>query len=165
MARLAVDASSVAIPPLTPLGLLPAGFHPATVAEIRAAFGSATGARRALHAQLESFVDLVRSFEGSFAAIFVAGSYVTSKETPKDLDLILMFSRPAGRADVLKHPRRNEILSRKRVRAHYRVDLFYADDPYGGIFDKAQILRPEDATRLGVPLDHKKGLLCVSLRT
>jgi hypothetical protein len=68
-------------------GVLPAGTHPATLAEIFAAFDQPTSVTRpGLNNALQHAVALVWATDVS-AIIFVDGSYITDKTDPVDVDL------------------------------------------------------------------------------
>src|SRR5688572_2796829 len=83
------------IPPLED-GALPDGVHDCTVAEVEAAFGrfQKSDHRIKLTERLKAYLaDAARS--GIVVAVLIDGSYVTAKDEPEDIDLIVV-----RRADV-----------------------------------------------------------------
>lgn len=107
-------------------GLLPAGVHDCTLAELKDRFGGfqSSDQRPRLLAKLETFiaeaaaVRLVRE-------IYVDGSFVTAKPDPGDIDLIIVVA--AGHdfsADM--SPAAYNVLSRRRVRRSYGFDVLVA---------------------------------------
>src|SRR2546430_16555928 len=79
------------IPPFDEHGFLPAGLHECTVNEMKLRFGAFRGSdRRAqLIARLEAFVSEAKSC-GLVAEVLVDGSFVTAKNEPNDIDLIVI---------------------------------------------------------------------------
>jgi hypothetical protein len=78
------------VPPLVKAGLLPVGIHSATLSEIEQAFGLANEARIELFKNLRIFCDELGVFGTLIKAIFVDGSFVTSKPVPGDIDLVVV---------------------------------------------------------------------------
>jgi hypothetical protein len=80
------------IPELNEAGLLPAGIHQASLEEVRALFGrfQRTDRRPALFAKLSELLGEARS-TGLVVAVVIDGSFVTAKDEPSDIDLILVL--------------------------------------------------------------------------
>jgi hypothetical protein len=72
-------------------GNLPEGIHLATEDEVFVRFGIPSARRQWLGEQLRSLVALAKS-TGQLARVFLWGSFVTSKEVPNDLDVLLVMS-------------------------------------------------------------------------
>jgi hypothetical protein len=111
------------LPDLDPdTGLLPAGAHDATLDEVVASFGVGSPRRRELCSALTQTVDDLRS--RGVHDIWIAGSFVTSKLRPNDVDVVY---DPAGNDitmwGLLDFRRRAEL---KRLR---RVDLWPYPSP------------------------------------
>jgi hypothetical protein len=88
----------VALPDLNDDGELPLGIHASRFAEVLDRFGGGTAQRQAVTARLTRIYQ-VATATGKLARVVVFGSYVTSKEQPKDVDLILVMEDdfdPAG---------------------------------------------------------------------
>src|SRR4051794_40774616 len=73
-------------------GVLPEGVHDCTFAELTEAFGQFQGSDRrlTLTARLKAYLDEARR-SGLVVAVIVDGSYVTAKEAPEDIDLIIVY--------------------------------------------------------------------------
>ena len=82
---------TLALPPLTEAGELPAGVHPALLSEVRARFGVGSARRTALIQRLERIYRVAQA-TGHLARFLVFGSFVTSKPEPQDVDLFLVMA-------------------------------------------------------------------------
>ena len=80
------------IPDLNEDGLLPEGIHEASLEEVRERFGrfQRTDRRPELFSKLALFLTEVRAC-GLVEAVIVDGSFVTAKDEPSDIDLILVL--------------------------------------------------------------------------
>jgi hypothetical protein len=114
------------IPEMEESGYLPEGVHEATLEEVRERFGrfQRTDRRPALFAKLSLFVAETRA-SGLVEAVIVDGSFVTAKDEPSDIDLILVL-RPDHDYDADPKPFEYNILSRRRVRRRFRFDVVSA---------------------------------------
>src|SRR5712692_9248220 len=72
-------------------GNLPEGIHVATEDEVFARFATPSARRQWLGEQLRSLLALARSTR-QLARVFLWGSFVTSKEVPNDLDVLLVMT-------------------------------------------------------------------------
>lgn len=111
------------IPPLNENGLLPEGLYDATFAEIKAAFGhyGRTGQRNQLCEHLERFlVDAKTSL--LISAVIVDGSFVTLKEEPGDIDLVVVTTEEYTAETTIK-PFEYNLLSKRRVHRLYGFDV------------------------------------------
>jgi predicted nucleotidyltransferase len=120
--------SGVAIPPLDDSGLLPVGLYNCSLAELRDRFGSfqSNDTRPRLMQRLEAFVEELRASR-IVRAIIVDGSFVTNKQTPNDIDLLVVL--PAGhdfRVDLT--PAQYRVVDRRRVRRMYGLDVFVVEE-------------------------------------
>jgi hypothetical protein len=77
----------MSIPALQENGFLPPGLYLADLDEIRDRFGRTSERRRMLFNRLQMFVGAVRHVEA--LRMFVAGSYVTAKTNPRDVDVVI----------------------------------------------------------------------------
>src|SRR5436190_17326429 len=68
-------------------GLLPAGIHDATADEVVTRYGSQNDRRRILTSRLLRWIELGRIVGAS--RLLVAGSYVTAKDHPGDVDVVM----------------------------------------------------------------------------
>jgi hypothetical protein len=74
-------------------GDLPAGIHPATLADVEQRFGRFTVSDRrvSLFAKLNQVVELAKA-SGIAERIIIAGSFVTAKLEPNDVDLVIVLA-------------------------------------------------------------------------
>jgi len=75
------------IPALQENGFLPPGLYLADLDEIWERFGRTSERRRMLFNRLRMFVDAARYVEA--LRMFIAGSYVTAKTNPRDIDVVI----------------------------------------------------------------------------
>ena len=111
------------IPGLNEEGLLPPGIHDCTLDEVGMVFGrfQKTEQRVKLYQLLRAFVRVAKATP-KVLAVLVDGSFVTSKEMPGDIDVMLLV--PAGHdwGAELK-PFEYNLFSKKRVQKGYGFDL------------------------------------------
>jgi hypothetical protein len=110
-------------------GVLPDGVHDATPAEVVAAFGrfQRTDGRPRLTDRLVAYLEDARR-SGIVAAIVIDGSYVTAKDDPEDVDLIVVI-RPE--VDVTRlRPFEYNTISKRMIRSLHKFDAVavYAGD-------------------------------------
>jgi hypothetical protein len=109
-------------------GVLPAGIHLCTLDEVEMTFGrfQRSNRRIQLTERLKQYVKAARS-SGLVKALVVNGSYVTAKEEPDDIDLIVVLRPGATTAGTLR-PFEYNVISRRAVRRDYRFDILVAED-------------------------------------
>lgn len=114
------------IPCLEKSGLLPPGMHDCTLAEIKTRFGAfqTSDRRPLLFANLLRFVSEARA-SGIVRNIIVNGSFVTAKDVPNDIDLIVIVPFSHDFTSDLSAGAYN-VLSKQRVRQRYGFDLLVA---------------------------------------
>lgn len=79
------------IPPFNPTGLLPAGIHPCTLAEIQSVFCKSTR-RTFLYGEMTRFLTVELPLLRAVGAVYVDGSFVRTKPDPDDVDLVIDIS-------------------------------------------------------------------------
>lgn len=108
------------IPDFDQLGLLPAGVHDCTWAEIEHAL-CWNDRRQALFVKLMAFIDQAWVPLNATCPIFVDGSFVRRKDTPGDIDLVVDATHlppaPLGSVFVL-------MTQQQRLKATFEVDLW-----------------------------------------
>jgi predicted nucleotidyltransferase len=116
------------IPALTADGLLPEGIHDCTLDEIRKRFGSfqRTDRRCRLFERLESFVRAAKAC-GIVAAVLVDGSFVTDKDVPSDVDVIVVL-RTDHDYDAVLRPMEYNVVATGQIRRVFRIDALIARD-------------------------------------
>ncbi len=78
------------LPEFNEFGDLPEGVYPSTLAEVIARFGVGSAQRVEVTERLKRIIEIAQS-TGSLDRVIVFGSYVTAKEEPNDVDVILMM--------------------------------------------------------------------------
>lgn len=146
------------IPALNEHGLLPVGIHDCILAEIEVRFGQfqRTDQRTGLFRGLRDFMDEARK-TGFVTAVLIDGSFVTDKDLPSDIDLILVIA--AGHDfDASLRPFEYNIVSRRQVRRIYRLDVLV-----GGQGTPETDNHVEFFSRVRGRSDVRKGMLRVKL--
>jgi hypothetical protein len=92
------------LPAFTEQGSLPPGIHTASPEEIGTRYGrfQRTARRPQLVALLREFVAEVRQCRWVWR-LFLTGSFVTAKDAPNDIDVLLVFTRDADFTALLPH--------------------------------------------------------------
>jgi hypothetical protein len=110
------------IPALTAEGFLPDGIHDCILEELRQRFGQfqTTDARRRLVERLEAFVREARSTH-LVVAVIIDGSFVTGKDVPGDIDLIVVLSANHDFGATLR-PFEYNVVSGRQIRRMHRID-------------------------------------------
>jgi hypothetical protein len=90
LARRAICYRVVVLPELTDVGELPPGVHLAGWQEFQSRFGGSSPRRVWLSGRLRALLELAAT-NGKLRRIFIWGSFVTAKPSPKDLDILLIM--------------------------------------------------------------------------
>lgn len=116
------------IPELNEHGFLPEGIHDASPDEIRERFGRfrRTDRRPELFAKLMVLLSEIRS-TGLVKAVIVDGSFVSVKDEPSDIDLILILHADHDDGVELR-PFEYNALSKRRVRRRFHFDMVVVRD-------------------------------------
>jgi hypothetical protein len=114
------------IPELNQDGFLPEGIHEASLEEVRERIGrfQRTDRRPALFAKLSTYMAEVRA-SGLVVAVIVDGSFVTAKDEPSDIDLILVL-RPDHDDQADLKPFEYNAVMKHVVRRRFRFDVVSA---------------------------------------
>jgi hypothetical protein len=111
------------IPSFTSQGILPQGIHTCSGTDFIERFCQATGARKDLQKAFIDVLDFAASRNARF--VFVGGSFVTEKEDPDDLDIVIAFRKK-------EHiPSKSERL----VLAGKRTDIMFCSEDEPKILD------------------------------
>lgn len=113
------------IPPLQD-GVLPEGIYDCTIDEVEAVFGrfQRSDRRQQLTQRLRRYIEDVRSSEIA-TAVIVDGSYVSAKNEPSDIDVVLAL-RPDFDLSQELRPFEYNIQSKRMVRKLYGFDVLPA---------------------------------------
>jgi hypothetical protein len=104
-------------------GVLPVGIHNLSLNEIESLFGrfQKSDRRLILFSRLKKLVNQLESFD-FVKYLIVDGSYITSKPSPEDIDLIVVVE--PGIINQTWTPLEYNVLSSRRLRKHYKFDCF-----------------------------------------
>jgi hypothetical protein len=111
------------LPDFTPEGDLPVGVHLAEWEEFVSRFGTSTARRMWLLGRLHAILSLAAS-SGKLRRVFVWGSFVTTKASPKDVDLLLILDEDFEMQDVPSAAL--AVFDSVRARLLYESDVFWA---------------------------------------
>jgi hypothetical protein len=116
------------IPALTADGLLPEGVHECTLAELGERFGQFQRSDRRCRL-FERLQEYVRDAKASAVvrAVIVDGSFVTAKDIPSDVDLIVV-SLPKGALPANLRPMEYNVLSKRHIRRQFGMDVLSAQE-------------------------------------
>lgn len=109
-------------------GVLPKGIHPCVFEEVARVFGQfrRSDRRPQLTEKLARYIQDART-SGVVSAVVIDGSYVTAKEEPGDIDLIVAL-RPDFDLTLEMRPMEYNIQSKSAVRKLYGFDVLPAVD-------------------------------------
>jgi hypothetical protein len=111
------------LPDFTPWGDLPVGVHVAHWEELRSRFGASTPRRMWLLSRLQTVLSIAAG-TGKLRRVFVWGSFVTTKASPKDLDLLLILDEDFAVEDFPSAVQ--SVFDSVRARLLYESDVFWA---------------------------------------
>jgi len=103
-------------------GNLPEGIHLATEDEVFARFATASARRQWLGEQWRSLLALAKSTD-QLARVFLWGSFVTSKEVPNDLDVLLVMD--TGFAIEGAPAQARVVFDHVQARLRFHADIFW----------------------------------------
>jgi hypothetical protein len=145
-------------------GVLPEGLYFCTLEEVKMSFGqfSRSDRRPQLTKRLTRYVQDARN-SGVVSAIVIDGSYVTAKDEPGDIDLIVAL-RPDFDLRVEMRPMEYNIQSKTMVRKLYGFDVLPAVDgsetyqSFLDFFSRVKLNDPDQTTS-----QERKGALRIEL--
>jgi len=103
-------------------GNLPEGLHVAIVDEVFARFATPSTRRQWLGEQLRSLLALTQS-TGHLARVFLWGSFVTNKEVPNDLDVLLVMD-PGFVVEAIP-AQAQVVFDHVQARLQFQADVFW----------------------------------------
>jgi len=111
-------------------GYLPEGIHLATEAEITARFGTSTPHRMELAGRLRHWIALSRGINAR--RLLVDGSFVTAKQTPRDVDAVVWlgddYASQLTQGNLAAYDLMKIVLSRKPPDIHAVDSRMHWDD-------------------------------------
>jgi hypothetical protein len=116
------------IPEFNQDGNLPEGVHRATEAEVISRFAATSPRRKWLGERLR---DLLKTAEstGKLGRVFLWGSFVTSKESPNDLDVLLVMAADFDLGQTPDNCRALFAYAQARIR--FDADVFWSKTSVG----------------------------------
>ena len=109
-------------------GNLPEGIHGATEAEVISRFATVSARRKWLGERLRGLLETAKS-TGKLERVFLWGSFVTSKESPNDLDVLLVMTADF---DLEQSPGGCRVLfDYAQARIHFYADVFWTKASIG----------------------------------
>jgi uncharacterized protein DUF6932 len=116
------------IPAFSTNGYLPPGVHACTLAEIRERFGQfqRTDQRCRLMDKLEAFIQECSAM-GFIRSVIIDGSFMTDRDRPNDIDLIVVLDELHDFKAELR-PFEYNVVSKPDVRRRYDFDAVAAHD-------------------------------------
>lgn len=151
------------LPELDKRGFLPEGCHKASWDEIRTAF-CVSGHRRNLMKEFHRFIDTELRPVGSGLSLIVAGSFISDKVTPGDIEssILIPNAELAARADLLRigSPAENA-----RIKSTYGMDFYVTLDLAGhnDFYNFFQYVGPKAAgKKKGLNEKDRRGIIEVS---
>ena len=110
------------LPAFNEHGNLPEGIYPATEEEISIHFAASSARRRWLGERLRDLITTAKATE-KLARLILWGSFVTAKESPNDLDLLLVMNADF---DLDKIPEETRALfDHTQARLRFDADVFW----------------------------------------
>lgn len=145
-------------------GVLPEGIHECTIDEVAQMFGQfrRTDQRPRLTEKLRQYVEAARQAEIA-EAVIIDGSYVTAKESPGDIDLLLVLKPDFNLQEELR-PLEYNVQSKRMVKRLYGFDVLIAQsgsealEKFTEFFSHVKLEDPEQMTS-----QRRKGLLRITL--
>ena len=111
------------LPELTIDGELPPGVHTADWPEFISRFGGSSPRRLWLSGRLRKILELATA-GGRLRRIFVWGSFVTAKPSPRDLDILLIMSEDFEVEQVSAQAQ--TVFDSARAKLQFEADVFWA---------------------------------------
>ncbi len=116
------------IPEFQKDGNLPKGLHRATLHEVREIFGTNSARRKLLIGNLENIIEFAKS-TGKLERVIVWGSFVSNKEFPQDLDLLLIMRDDFDVGENV--PEVRKVFDYVQSRIAFNADIFWSKSSIG----------------------------------
>ncbi|MEK7275539.1 MAG: hypothetical protein AAB296_03605 [Candidatus Desantisbacteria bacterium] len=116
------------IPEFERSGNLPKALHKITLGEIKMILGTSSARRKWLFGNLEKIIELAKSTE-KLERVIIWGSFVSDKEFPQDIDLLLIM-KDDFLVDKVDHEAR-KVFDYAGSRIMFNADIFWAKSSIG----------------------------------
>ena len=103
-------------------GNLPKGVHKASLNEIRSVFGEGSARRKWLIGNLEKIINLAES-TGHLERVIIWGSFVSRKEVPRDVDLLLIMDEDFSIDNIT--PEARLVFNYVQAKIAFSADIFW----------------------------------------
>lgn len=145
------------IPDLNEHGFLPAGVHDCSEEEVEKRFGQFqhSDCRCRLFERLKEFLRHARA-SGLVGAVIIDGSFVTDKDEPNDIDVIVVL-RTGHDFDADLSPREYNVVSKLRIRRQFKLDALVGEEGQKDLADQIEFFGRVRGSEI------RKGLLRVTL--
>lgn len=110
------------IPEFDKNGNLPKGIHRLTLSEVGEIFGTSSAKRKWLIGNLEKIIILAKS-TGKLKRVIVWGSFISRKELPQDIDLLLIMEEDFNIDEV--NPEVKRVFDYMQGRIAFNADIFW----------------------------------------
>lgn len=144
-------------------GLLPEGIHEATIPEIQAYFAT-SAYRRAL---FDDFLRFISNEIGiSHAPIYIAGSYLSDKELPNDIEITISVTLEFVQTYPIEGQKLLKLqMDHDRLKSEYRMDFYISFDLPGHNDFRLffQYVGDKTANAKGIDAKDKRGIIRVIL--
>ncbi len=110
------------LPAFNEHGNLPEGIHSATEEEVFIRFAASSARRRWLGERLRDLIATAKA-TGKLARLILWGSFVTAKESPNDLDLLLVMTADFELAQIPEETR--VLFDHTQARLRFHADVFW----------------------------------------
>lgn len=113
------------IPDLNDNGHLPKGIYECSIEELENRFGKfqSSDKRIKLFNSLKSYIEELKSTD-SAKFLLIDGSFTTSKDSPSDIDLILVLNDEIDLNETVP-PFKYNVRSKKYLKKHYPFDFYF----------------------------------------
>jgi len=112
------------IPEFNKYGNLPAGIYKSSITSIEKIFGTNSEKRILLFNNFRKFLELLSPFKKKIKRLILDGSFVTSKESPGDIDCIMIIENNFRFTPEIVE----ELSNSKRLYKLYNIHLFMFEE-------------------------------------
>jgi hypothetical protein len=116
------------IPEFQKDGNLPKGLYEVTLHEVSEVFGTSSAKRKLLIGNLENIIELAKS-TGKLERVIIWGSFISNKEFPQDVDLLLIM-RDDFEVDA-NPPQVKRVFDYVQGRIAFNADIFWTKSSIG----------------------------------
>ncbi|WP_296894305.1 DUF6932 family protein [uncultured Methanobrevibacter sp.] len=116
------------LPPFDERGCLPEGIYNPSVEDFMERFVKVTERRKELFGKYQQFTKLCNDAKG-IEEHYLDGSYVTDKEAPNDIDLLILFNKEVYESDETYEIYFEMSHDQKKMKEVYEMHAFFVEKP------------------------------------